>query len=168
VRGDRGGDVPDAIELSKRCSTHSPPLDTLPSPILLCLTNIIGDHLRPTLTRRELDVMSVIWTLGSATVADVKAGLSDDLAYPTVLTILRTLEAKGHVRHTTDGKAFRYFARTKSADAGSSALARVLDKVYRGSRELLVAGLLSDNDVDAAELKRLRALVDERLREIDS
>jgi BlaI family transcriptional regulator, penicillinase repressor len=119
--------------------------------------------LRPTLTRRELDVMAVIWAKGSATVADVKDGLSDDLAYPTVLTILRTLEAKGHVRHATEGKAFRYFARTKSADAGSSALARVLDKLYRGSREQLVAGLLDSEDIGEDELHRLRALVDARL-----
>ena len=107
--------------------------------------------------------MSVIWAHGSATVADVKVRLTDDLAYPTVLTILRTLESKGHVRHTTDGKAFRYFARTESAEAGSSALARVLDKVYRGSREQLVAGLLDAEDIDADELRRLRAMVDARL-----
>jgi predicted transcriptional regulator len=117
------------------------------------------------LTRRELDVMSVIWQLGSATVAEVKAGLADDLAYPTVLTILRTLEAKRHVRHTQEGKAFRYFPRLKSDVAGSSALARVLDKVYRGSRELLVAGLLADEDIAAAELKRLRKLVEARIKE---
>lgn len=117
------------------------------------------------LTRRELDVMSVIWTLGSATVAEVKEGLTDDLAYPTVLTVLRTLEAKGHVRHTQEGKAFRYFPKLKSDVAGSSALSRVLDKVYRGSRELLVAGLLADEDIDAAELKRLRKLVEARIKE---
>ncbi len=119
--------------------------------------------MRPTLTRRELDIMSVIWAKGSATVADVRDALADELAYPTVLTILRTLESKGHVRHVTEGKAFRYFARTKSADAGSSALARVLDKVYRGSREHLIAGLLDAEDIDADELQRLRALVDARL-----
>lgn len=116
------------------------------------------------LTRRELDVMSVIWKLGSATVADVKDGLTDDLAYPTVLTILRTLESKGHVRHKQDGKAFRYFAKTGSDEAGSSALSRVLDKVYRGSRELLVAGLLDDEDIEEAELKRLKKLVDGKLK----
>ncbi len=117
------------------------------------------------LTRRELDVMAVIWKLGSATVADVKAGLADDLAYPTVLTMLRTLESKGHVRHTLEGKAFRYFPRLQSADAGTSALSRVLDKVYRGSRELLVAGLLEDEDIDADELRRLKKLVDNKLKE---
>ena len=117
------------------------------------------------LTRRELDVMAVIWTLGSATVAEVKAGLTVDLAYPTVLTMLRTLESKRHVRHTLEGKAFRYFPRLKSEDAGSSALSRVLDKVYRGSRELLVAGLLADEDIDAHELRRLKTLVDAKLKD---
>ena len=117
------------------------------------------------LTRRELDVMSVIWKLGSATVQEVKDGLADDLAYPTVLTILRTLSAKGHVRHEQEGKAFRYYALLQSDTAGSNALSRVLDMVYRGSRELLVAGLLADEDIDAAELKRLKKLVEERIKE---
>jgi BlaI family penicillinase repressor len=117
------------------------------------------------LTRRELDVMSVIWKLGNATVAEVKDGLADDLAYPTVLTILRTLESKGHVRHKLEGKAFRYFPKLKSEQAGSNALSRVLDKVYRGSRELLVAGLLADEEIGAGELKRLQKLVEARLKE---
>jgi predicted transcriptional regulator len=117
------------------------------------------------LTRRELDVMAVLWARGSATVAEVKAGIADDLAYPTVLTILRTLEAKKHVRHTQEGKAFRYHAVLKSDVAGSSVLNRVLDKVYRGSRELLVAGLLADEEIDESELLRLRKLVADRLKE---
>lgn len=117
------------------------------------------------LTRRELDVMAVLWARGSATVAEVKAGIADDLAYPTVLTILRTLEAKKHVRHTQEGKAFRYFPVLKSDVAGSSVLNRVLDKVYRGSRELLVAGLLADEEIDESELLRLRKLVADRLKE---
>lgn len=117
------------------------------------------------LTRRELDVMAVIWEHGSATVAEVKAGIADDLAYPTVLTILRTLEAKKHVRHTIEGKAFRYHPVLKSNVAGSSVLNRVLEKVYRGSRELLVAGLLADEDIEESELRRLRRLVEERLKE---
>lgn len=117
------------------------------------------------LTRRELDVMAVLWRTGSATVGEVKSALADDLAYPTVLTMLRTLESKGHVRHETEGRAFRYFPVLESADAGNTALTRVLDKVYRGSRELLVAGLLADERIDADELQRLRALVDAKMRE---
>ncbi len=117
------------------------------------------------LTRRELDVMAVLWEHGSATVADVKAGIADDLAYVTVLTVLRTLESKGHVHHVQEGKAFRYFPRTRSDSAGSGALARVLDKMYRGSRELLVAGLLEDENVTDDELRRLQAMIEARLAE---
>ncbi len=117
------------------------------------------------LTRRELDVMAVLWKRGSATVAEARDGIADELAYPTVLTVLRTLEAKGHVRHEQEGKGFRYYAVLQSDDAGSSALGRVLDKVYQGSRELLVAGLLSDESIDEAELRRLRKLVSDRLKE---
>ena len=109
--------------------------------------------------------MSVLWRRGSATVGEVKNALTDELAYPTVLTMLRTLETKGHVRHETEGRAFRYFPVLESEDAGTNALARVLDKVYRGSRELLVAGLLADERIDAEELERLRALVDAKMRE---
>lgn len=117
------------------------------------------------LTRRELDVMAVLWQHGSATVADVKAGIADDIAYVTVLTVLRTLEAKGHVRHEQEGKAYRYYARTRSASAGSGALARVLEKMYRGSREMLVAGLLEDEDVTRGELERLQKMIAKRLKE---
>jgi predicted transcriptional regulator len=119
------------------------------------------------LTRRELDVMAVIWRLGSATVADVKDGLRDPLAYPTVLTILRTLASKGHVRHEPDGKAFRWYPVTQATDAGASGLARLLDKVYKGSREMLVAGLLADENIDRDELRRLKRLVDRRLKELE-
>lgn len=117
------------------------------------------------LTRRELDVMSVLWKHGSATVAETRDGIADELAYPTVLTVLRTLEAKGHVRHEQEGKGFRYYPVLQSEDAGSSAVGRVLDKVYHGSRELLVAGLLSDESIDEEELRRLRKLVNDRLKE---
>lgn len=109
--------------------------------------------------------MSVLWKHGSATVAEARDGIADDLAYPTVLTMLRTLEAKGHVRHEQEGKGFRYYPVTLQDDAGMSALGRLLDKVYHGSRELLVAGLLSDESIDEEELRRLKKLVNDRLKE---
>src|SRR5204863_207087 len=75
-------------------------------------------------TDRELDVMSVLWDAGSATVAQVRERLSDDLAYTTVLTVLRTLEQKGYVGHTGEGRAHRYRPLVKRAAAGRSALRR--------------------------------------------
>jgi BlaI family penicillinase repressor len=119
------------------------------------------------LTARELDVMAVLWDRGSATVGEVLASLSDDLAYTTVLTVLRGLEAKGAVRHEPDGRAFRYLPRINAARIGTRSLKRLLDKVYSGSRERLITQLVADRSVDVEELKRIRRLIDERIREAD-
>lgn len=119
------------------------------------------------LTRRELDVMAIVWELGSATVTDVVGRLPDDLHYSTVLTIFRTLEAKGHVRHERDGRAFRYFPVTQPEDAGDRALERLLAKVFQGSREMLVARLVSDESIAPEELRRIRRRLTARLKELD-
>jgi predicted transcriptional regulator len=116
-------------------------------------------------TDRELDVMAVLWELGSATVADVRERLADPLAYTTVLSVLRTLEEKGHVGHTEEGKAHRYTPLVERRAAGRSALSRLIDKVFAGSPEMLLAQLVGDRDLSSDELRRLRKLVDERLEE---
>ncbi len=76
----------------------------------------------PHLTNRELDVMAVLWERESATVAEVLDALPAELAYTTVLTVLRGLEAKGHVRHESEGKAFRYYPTVEPAKAGEKVL----------------------------------------------
>ena len=119
-------------------------------------------------TRRELDVMSVLWELGSATVADVRDRLHDDLSYSTVMTVLRTLEFKAHIRHGVEGKAHRFVPVTQRDEAGESALRRVVDKVYHGSRELVVTRLLADEDVSPEELRRIREHLDSRIKELES
>ena len=118
-----------------------------------------------TLTRRELDIMSVLWRRGSATVAEVRDDLADDLAYPTVQTMLRVLESKGYVGHTVDGRAFRFHALVEQDAAADSALGRLVAKVYHGSRELLVSRLLADEDISADELRRIKKLLQQRLDE---
>lgn len=120
------------------------------------------------LTPRELDIMAVLWRRESGTVNEVWESLDDDLAYSTVLTMLRTLEAKGHVRHEAEGKAYRYYPVTQPEDAGGRALDRVLEKIYLGSRELLVTRLLADEEISPEELRRIRELLDERLGELES
>jgi len=119
------------------------------------------------LTNREMDVMAVLWDQGSATVGEVRDRLSEDLVYTTILTVLRSLEAKGHVRHEKEGKAFRYFPLVAAEEAGDRTLRRLLDKVYLGSREMLVTRLLSDKAVSQDELRRIRRMLDERLEEAD-
>src|SRR5829696_4935303 len=94
-------------------------------------------------TDRELDVMNVLWERGPATVAEVRAELPDDLAYTTVLTVLRTLEEKGYVSHAEEGKAHRYTPLVERQAAGRSALTRMVEKLFRGSPELLLTHLVN-------------------------
>jgi predicted transcriptional regulator len=108
---------------------------------------------------RELDIMGVLWDLGSGTVAEVQRKLPVDLAYTTVLTILRNLEAKELVSHTAEGKAHRYVPRVARTAARRSALTRILDKLFHGSPEQLVAQLVEDEKLSAQDLRRLRALL---------
>lgn len=116
-------------------------------------------------TPRELDVMAVLWESGSATVAEVQEHLSDPLAYTTVLTVLRTLEEKGYAGHEQEGRKHRYHPLVGRERAGSSLLRRILGTVFGGSPELLLTQLVSDEELSAPELKRIRALLDERLEE---
>ena len=117
----------------------------------------------PSFTDRELDVMAVLWRLGSGTVNEVRDELADPLAYNTVLTVLRTLEAKSHVRHEDEGKAHRYFPTVAREQAGKSGVQRLVDTVYNGSAEALLTHLVSDRRLSRDKLARLRALIDERL-----
>ena len=118
-----------------------------------------------TFTPRELDVMSILWDLGSATVADVQKRIGDPLAYTTVLSVLRTLTEKGYVRHEAEGRAYRYFALVDWTAAGRRELRRLVTKVFKGSPELLLVQFVSDRNLDERQLRRLRQLVDERLGE---
>jgi len=108
---------------------------------------------------RELDVMGVLWDLGSGTVSEVRERLPADLAYTTVLTILRNLEAKELVTHTAEGKAHRYVPKVARRAARRSALTRIVDKLFHGSPEQLIAQLVEDESLSAEDMKRLRALL---------
>ncbi len=117
------------------------------------------------LTVREMDVMNVLWALGSGTVAEVQERLPDQLAYTTVLTLLRILETKGHVRHEPDGRAHRYIPLVQKEEAREGALGRVTRKLFSGSPELVMAHLLKERGLTEEQLRRLRDLVAERLKE---
>ncbi len=108
---------------------------------------------------RELDIMGVLWDLGSGTVAEVRDRLPAELAYTTVLTILRNLEAKSLVTHTAEGKAHRYHPKVARTAARRSALSRLVDKLFHGSPEQLIAQLVEDEQLSADDLRRLRALL---------
>lgn len=114
-------------------------------------------------TERELDVMDVLWEHGTASVAEVQEALSDELAYTTVLTMLRTLEDKGYVGHEEAGRAYRYYPRVQRSEAGASAVRRLVRKLFRGSPELLFTHLVSQRGLTKEQLEAMRQLLDERL-----
>lgn len=118
-------------------------------------------------TARELDVMAVLWDRGPCTVADVREALDDDLAYTTVLTVLRILEDKGYVAHDAEGRAHRYRPLVERGDAGASALARLRKRLFPGSPELLFTRLVEDEDLTEEDLRRMRDLLARRLREME-
>ena len=111
------------------------------------------------LTDREADVMQLLWEHGPSLVADVRARLSDDLAYTTVLTILRTLEAKGYVSHDEEGRVHRYSAAVQQQAARKSALRHLREKLFKGSSELLFAHLVSDRKLSPEQVRRMRKLL---------
>lgn len=104
---------------------------------------------------RELDVMAVLWESGSGTVGEVRERLPAQLAYTTVLTILRNLEAKGYLSHTVEGRAHRYAPRVAQRSAQKSALSHMLSRFFQGSPELLLARLVETEALTLAELREL-------------
>jgi len=111
------------------------------------------------LTDREADVMQVLWDHGPSVVSEVKDRLADDLAYTTVLTILRTLEQKGYVKHEEEGRVHRYFASVREDAARKSALQHLTGKMFKGSAELLFTHLVADRKLSKDQIERMRELL---------
>ena len=114
---------------------------------------------------RELEVMSILWKKGSATVTEVKDEIDEELAYTSVLSALQTLEDKGYVRHESEGRAYRYFPTIEADRAGGSALSRIKDSIFQGSAEKMFLQMVSDRKLSRKELERMRRLLTDRLKE---
>ena len=117
----------------------------------------------PNLTDAELRLMEVLWEKGSATVSEVVDALPGQppLAYSSVITTLRILEKKGHVRHSKDGRAFVYQPAIGREEASESALGHLMRRFFGGSPERLVLSLLESRKIDEGELRRLRRQIAE-------
>ncbi len=102
---------------------------------------------------RELDVMAVLWEIGSGTVQEVKDRLGAPLAYTTVLTIMRNLEGKKFVTREEEGRAHRYFPRVQQRTAQRNALSRLMSELFHGSPSALLAHLVDNHDVSSEELQ---------------
>ena len=116
-------------------------------------------------TNRELDIMGALWTHGPSTAGEVREALEDDLAHNTVLTMLKVMEGKGYVSRSPEGRAHRYAPEVERDAAGESALGRVTERLFGGSPEELLLRLV-DSGLEPDELRRMRDLLDRRIREM--
>ena len=110
--------------------------------------------------------MAVLWDSGPSTAAEVQTALANQgiqLAYNTVLTVLRILEAKGNVDHLDEGRAHRFRSVVSRNEAGASALTRTLDRLFDGSAEALVAQLVQRPALTRKDLKRMRKVIKQQL-----
>jgi predicted transcriptional regulator len=118
------------------------------------------------LSRRERQIMDVIYRLGSATAAEVLERLPDPPSYSAVRAMLRVLEEKGHLRHAQEGTRYVYMPTVAREKARRSALAHLVKTFFDGSTESAVAALLDGpTKLSDDELARLSRLIDSARRE---
>jgi predicted transcriptional regulator len=114
------------------------------------------------LSRRERQILDILYQRGSATAADVQAALPEPPSYSAVRALLRILEEKGHVRHDQDGPRYVYLPTVARDNAQRSALRHVLQTFFEGSTEQAISALLGDSSakLSSAELDRLARMID--------
>lgn len=119
------------------------------------------------LSRRERQIMDVIYARGSATVREVMAGIPDPPSYSAVRAMLKILEEKGHLQHRQDGPRYVYLPVVPRDEASESALKQMLRTFFDGSTERAVAALLdmSSADLSPEELDRLAGLIEHGRKE---
>ena len=114
-----------------------------------------------TLTEAELRLMKLLWARGESAVSDLVSAIPEGeaLAYTSVLTTVRILEQKGYVKHRQEGRAFLYSPCVAEHEASRSEIRHMMQRFFGNSRERLLLSVLGDDDIDAEELTRLRALI---------
>ncbi|HYE56877.1 MAG TPA: BlaI/MecI/CopY family transcriptional regulator [Rhodothermales bacterium] len=119
------------------------------------------------LSRRERQIMLVVYEHGPQTAQEILRRLPDPPSYSAVRTLLRILEEKGHLRHYEDGPRYIYEATQPRAEASQGALRQVVRSFFEGSTEQAVAALLrlEDGRLDPGALDRLQSLIDEARQE---
>lgn len=113
----------------------------------------------PSLGELELEVLRQVWADSGCTAETVRAGLTRPLKESTVRTVLRRLEAKGLVRHTVEGRTFRYHAVEAPRELAARGVRQLADRFFRGSLADLLVGLVESRALDRRELERLAARI---------
>ena len=119
------------------------------------------DPLTTQLSRRERQIMDVVYRIGKVTAAEVLAELPDPPSYSAVRAMLRLLEEKGHVRHEQDGPRYVFLPTVTRDKARKNAMKHLVRTFFDGSTEDAVAALLqNDAGMSDNELERLSKLID--------
>jgi BlaI family transcriptional regulator, penicillinase repressor len=120
-----------------------------------------------TLSRRERQIMDIVYAQGEASASAVHAALPDPPSYSAVRALLAILVNKGHLKHRSEQGRYIYAPTRRRAQVGRSALRRVLDTFFEGSLEKAVAALLqgSDANLSKEELQRLGQLIQQARKE---
>jgi BlaI family penicillinase repressor len=115
------------------------------------------------LSRRERQIVDILYTQGRATAAEVQTALPDPPSYSAVRAMLRILEEKGHVRHEQDGPRYVYVPTVARDNAKRSALRHMLQTFFDGSAEQAISALLDDSSARLSdrELDRLARIIDQ-------
>ena len=121
-------------------------------------------------TELELQILKLLWEKSPRTVRDVRDALAEngrDLAHTSVITSMGTMVAKGQLEKLPPdfGKAFRFAPLIEQSDVSQGMLGDLVDRVFDGSTETLMLNLFDIQDLDEAEIKRLRKLLNQKLRE---
>lgn len=121
----------------------------------------------PTLTDGELRIMKIVWELGEATVNDIIEKLPEDsnLAYNTVLTMMRIMETKEYLKHEKKGRAHVYSPLISKTEARLQVINHMVDSFFNGSPELLVQSLIDDDKLEVSDIEKLKRMIREYSRE---
>lgn len=113
------------------------------------------------LSRRERQIMDILFTLGRATGLEIQHRLQDQPSYSAVRTILRVLERKGHIRHIEEGLRYVYLPAVERETAKQSAIQRLISTFFDGSAKAAAAAFIDPaaSQLSAGDLKELEAMI---------
>lgn len=117
------------------------------------------------LSRRERQILDILYARSAATAAEVRESLPDAPSYSAVRALLRILEEKGHARHETQGTKYVYLPSVPRENARRSALTRIVQTFFDGSAAQAAAALVDSGSLSEDELTRLSALIDRARKE---
>lgn len=129
------------------------------------MTNKTKPKIEKPLTEVELQLMNVIWALGSCTVKDVQIEISKDResAYTSIATIMKILETKGIIKSTKNDKAHIYTSLITKESYEAQSLEHLSENLFQGDSSMMVMRLLNDSNLSKKDLMAIRKVLDSRL-----